>query len=232
MDEASAATVIKKFRTIFNQAVDQDILSRNPFKQVKIKTKSPRKERLTMEQVKTIFTLNLNLWPFLSVYRDIFLFSVFTGLAYKDAMELKWTNLHERSDGNIKLTITRTKSDVITECFLPKQAIEIARKYRVCHDPENAYKVLPYRTNQNFNSQLKLLAQLSGINIKLTTHIARHTFRQLLAETEIFDMAVVKRMMGHSSLSDIDGIYYHVTEKGLLDAKCKFEKYLNRNLHE
>jgi len=51
MDEVSAATVIKKFRTIFNLAVDQDILTRNPFKQVKIKTKSPRKERLTMEQV-------------------------------------------------------------------------------------------------------------------------------------------------------------------------------------
>ena len=47
-------------RTIFNHAGETDILKRNPFKQVKIKTKSPRKERLTIDHVKKIKVLEFN----------------------------------------------------------------------------------------------------------------------------------------------------------------------------
>jgi len=50
MTEVSTAGVIKKFRTIFIQAVEIDLISKNPFKAVKIKTKSPARDRLTIEQ--------------------------------------------------------------------------------------------------------------------------------------------------------------------------------------
>lgn len=100
MNEVSAATVIKKFRTIFNQAADLELLRKNPFKQVKIKTKPSSRERLTMEQVKNIYALNLKLWPYLSIYRDVFLFSVFTGLAYRDAMDLRWSGPYCRIHRN------------------------------------------------------------------------------------------------------------------------------------
>lgn len=58
MTEVSASGVIKKFRTIFSQAVDKELLTKNPFKQVKIKTKSPKRERLTIEQVRQLFHLD------------------------------------------------------------------------------------------------------------------------------------------------------------------------------
>ena len=50
MTEVSATGVIKKFHTIFTNAVDLEILKINPFKIVKIKTKSSHRERLTIEQ--------------------------------------------------------------------------------------------------------------------------------------------------------------------------------------
>jgi site-specific recombinase XerD len=58
MTEVSAAGVIKKFRTIFGQAVDRELISKNPFKLVKIKTKSPVKERLTIGQVRQLYEVD------------------------------------------------------------------------------------------------------------------------------------------------------------------------------
>ena len=230
MTEVSAAGIIKKFRTIFTHAVDQDLLKKNPFKLVKIKTKSPRRERLTIEQVNKIRQLDLELFPYQELYRDIFLFSVYTGLAYHDAMSLSRSNLEIKKDGNYKLTINRQKTDVITECFLPDQAVQIVKKYKRVVEKEISNKVLPYRSNKELNSQLKLIAQMAGIPIRLSTHIARHSFRQLLAEAGIADYGVIKRMMGQSRNGDVDEVYYLVTEKGLMNAKNKFQKFLNENL--
>jgi hypothetical protein len=41
-------------------------------------------------------------------------------------------------------------------------------------------------------------------------------------------MGVIKRMMGHSRNGEIDGIYYAVTESRLMEAKRKFELYLEK----
>lgn len=230
MTEVSASGVIKKFRTIFSQAVDKELLTKNPFKLVKIKTKSPRRERLTIQQAKDIFKVALQHYPVLEIYRDIFLFSAFTGLAYKDSMLLTWENLETRMNNNLKLTIKRVKSDIITESFLPDLAINIAIKYKEYPGNEISGAVLPHRSNKEVNSKFKLLAQLTKIPIKLSTHIARHTFRQLLSEAGIEDYGVIKRMMGQSRNGDVDEVYYSVTENRLMNAKNKFENYLNENL--
>ena len=230
MTEVSAAGIIKKFRTIFTSAVDEDLLKRNPFKMVKIKTKSPRRERLTIEQVGKIYQLDMQLCHYQELYRDIFLFSVYTGLAYHDAMSLSWANLEIKMDGNYKLTVNRQKTDVITECFLPEQAIQIIKKYQTTAEAVTTNKVLPGRSNKEMNVQLKLIAQMAGIPIRLSTHIARHTFRQLLAEAGITDQGIIKRMMGQSRNGDVDEVYYSVTEKGLLYAKNKFDNLLKMYL--
>lgn len=230
MTEVSAAGIIKKFRTIFTEAVEQDLMKKNPFKTVKIKTKSPRRERLTIDQVAKIYNLNLQLFPYQELYRDIFLFSVYTGLAYHDAISLTWANLELKKDGSYKLTLNRQKTDVITECFLTKQAVVIATKYQNSVAKETGNSVLPYRSNKEINLQLKLIAQMAGITIRLSTHIARHTFRQLLAEAGVTDFGVIKRMMGQSRNGDVYEVYYSVTERGLIDAKNKIQNLLNTNL--
>lgn len=230
MTEVSASGVIKKFRTIFSQAVDKDLLTKNPFKLVKIKTKSPRRERLTIQQVKDMYHLNLSHYPGLEIYRDIFLFGVFTGLAYKDSMSLSWKNLEDREKGHIKLSLRRIKSDVITESFLPSFAIEIVKKYKEDNESQVSGAVLPHRSNKEVNVKLKFLSQLTKIPIKLSTHIARHTFRQLISEAGIEDYGVIKRMMGQSRNGDVDEVYYSVTESRLMNAKDKFDNYLNQYL--
>lgn len=230
MTEVSAAYIIKKFRTIFDRAVDKEIIKRNPFKAIKLKTRSPRRERLSIDQVKALYNLNCSNLPIQKLYRDLFLFSVFTGLANIDARGLRSHHLQKKEDGNLKLSVKRLKTHVFTESFLVSYAQDILREYEAFPESKITGLVLPLRSNKELNVQIKMLASLCNIPIKLTSHIARHTFRQLLAEAGIEDMGVIKRMMGQSRRDEIDDIYYSITESRLLEAKNKFENYLSKFL--
>jgi site-specific recombinase XerD len=228
MKEPSALDNIKKLRTIFDRAVDEELLLSNPFKKIKLKSKSEQRGRLDINQVRKIHELDLSDFPTQQQYRDIFLFSIFTGLAYADSSTLKQSDFNTMRDGNVRLLKKREKTDVITEQILTKQAVAIMDKYKNSAEREITGNVLPKRSNKELNIQLKILANMVGIPLKLTTHIARHTYRQLLAEADIYEMGVIKRMMGHSRGGEIDGIYYAVTESRLMEAKRKFELYLEK----
>lgn len=231
MTEVSAAYIIKKFRTIFDRAVEKKIIEKNYFKNIKLKTKSPRRERLNIEQVKSLYNLNCNKLPIQKIYRDIFLFSVFTGLANIDSLQLKDHHLYCRSDGNVKLNLKRAKTSIFTEGFLVTFARNIISNYKNTPEHQLTGYLLPHRSNKELNVQLKIIASLCDVPFNLTSHVARHTFRQLLAEAGIEDIAVIKRMMGQSRGDEIDEIYYSVTESRLLAAKEKFENYLQQHLN-
>ena len=79
---------------------------------------------------------------------------------------------------------------------------------------------------------MKLIAIKAGINFKVTTHTGRHSFRQLLGEADIVEDAVIKRMMGHRRRDQIDAGYYKVTDSRLIEAKSKFNEYLEKHLKE
>jgi len=51
MTEPSALGNIKKFRTIFDQATEEGLLIKNPFKRLKLSNRSPRKPRYSIEQL-------------------------------------------------------------------------------------------------------------------------------------------------------------------------------------
>ena len=125
---------------------------------------------------------------------------------------MTWLNLEERENGSLRLSVLRQKSEILTESFLPRHAIEIALKYRGFSESKITRSVLPNRSNKEINSQLKLLGNLAKIQIGLTTHIARHTFRQLLGEAAITDYGVIKRVMGQSRSGDVDDVYYSITD--------------------
>ena len=230
MSQVSAYCYVKKLKTVFGRAVDEKIIDSNPLKIIKLKNRSPMRQRLTIHQVKRLCDLDTTHFPAQSLYKDIFLFSVFTGLSNGDAMTLTIDNLDKRKDGNVKLTIPRAKTDVLTESFLVMQARQILEKYQDRAENQITGRVLPKRSNKELNVQLKILADMANIPMRLTSHMARHTFRQLLAEAGTEDVGVIKRMMGQSRRGDIDEVYYNVTESRLMEAKNKFEIYLKTNL--
>jgi site-specific recombinase XerD len=229
MTEVSAAAVIKKLKPIFERAVWDELIVRNPFDRLKLKNRSPKKPKLTIQQVKKIHDMDLSLFPRLSISRDLFLFGIFTGLAYKDMMSLTMAEILDCGQGELSIQITRQKTDVSTHVVLVSYARELLDKYRKSGWATKPF-IFPGRSNQDLNRNLKFLAEKAEIPVKISTHIARHTYRQLLGESGITDYAVIKLMMGQTLAHDIDSVYYTVTTEQLIKAKEQFQKFLDKNL--
>jgi integrase-like protein len=60
MTEVSASANIVKLRTIFDRAVNENLLTKNPFKSLKLKTRSPHRARLNTVQLKQILDFDLS----------------------------------------------------------------------------------------------------------------------------------------------------------------------------
>ena len=59
---------------------------------------------------------------------------------------------------------------------------------------------MPVPSNQKMNAYLKEISDLCGINKKLTTHAARHTFATTVTLANHVSMESVSKMLGHKSI--------------------------------
>ena len=110
----------------------------------------------------------------LELVRDVFIFCVYTGLAFIDVYNLRPEHLSEDSNGNLWIVKPREKTNNV--CNIPLLSIpkQILGKYKdnpYCMDKGT---LLPVPCNQKMNSYLKEIADLCGIKKNLTTHTARH----------------------------------------------------------
>lgn len=228
MTESSAAGNVKKLKAIFQRAFDEGVIDRNPFQGLKLKTQAPPRQKLSSEEVKALFTCELKEFSTLDKVRDIFMFSVFTGLAYADAIGLRKNEMQNWKNNEYYIHLNRTKTNVETRQFLISQTCGIIEKYKEFNKLKET--LIPSISNQQLNMWLKIIAEKVGISKPLSSHIARHTYRQLLSEAGIKDLAAIKTMMGHSRNKDIDAVYHNVTEKQLLEAKEQYQIFLNEIL--
>lgn len=97
--------------------------------------------------------------------RDIFLFSVYTGLHYQDAMSLKIENIVTREDGKLWIIYRRQKTGKLIHIPMLRNAIRLMDKFR--HEVLMEYmpttNILPRISNQKVNSYLKEVAEVVGI---------------------------------------------------------------------
>ena len=99
MSDVSASSVLIKIKAIFERAYDTELVKRNPFKKIRLQTKSKKRDELSVDDISRLVKLDLSNEKTLAPYRDIFLFSVFTGLAYSDIYELNRDHIRmERKD--------------------------------------------------------------------------------------------------------------------------------------
>lgn len=86
-------------------------------------------------------------------------------------------------------------------------------------------KVLfPVISNQKFNSYLKEIAEIIGVNKKLSHHIARKTFASTVLLNNDVPMHVVSELLGHSSIVITEGYYGKVVKDNLLNEMKKISR--------
>jgi site-specific recombinase XerD len=123
------------------------------------------------------------------------------------------------------LSTLRQKTGTKESVPLLPVALEIIEKYRN-HEYCTKYdKLLPVNSNQRYNAYLKEIADICGINKKLTSHIARHTFATTITLANGVPIETVSAMLGHNSIRTTQ-IYAKVVEQKVSDDMQKLKEKL------
>lgn len=208
---------IGRFRKVIRVAVAMDYLIKDPF--LLYRTKEPKKEiiYLTMDELNIIENHKFAS-DRLQQVADMFIFCCYTGLAFQEMANLKKENIIKKFDDNLWIEMYRQKTQRKFSVPLLLKAIAIIDKYQYQD------KVLPVISNQRFNSYLKEIAEITGINKTLTHHIARKTFATTILLYNDIPIEIVSELLGHSKITMTQEHYAKVMDS-------KVNEYI-KNLQE
>lgn len=210
--------VVQRLKSVTNMALDNGWIDANPFPGHKFKHDRLNIVYLTIDELEQLEHFEFAQQR-LSRVRDIFLFSVYTGLHYIDAMNLTNDNIVKGVDGKEWLKYLRQKTDKWIHVPLLHKAQELILKFRLENERSVNYSenIVPRISNQKINSYLKEVGVLCSIIKPLTHKVARKTFGSILLYYNV-PMKVVSELMGHSSVVVTEKHYAQVELKKLGEA--------------
>ncbi|MDB4582954.1 phage integrase SAM-like domain-containing protein [Draconibacterium sp.] len=146
------ATAIKKLKFFMNWSLKMKYHKEKEYKDLSAPEREGTVVFLTMDELKTLYHYDFGSKR-LNQVRDKFCFGCFTSLAYSDLDSLS----HEHIN-NGTLNKFRQKSKLLHSVELPKQAIEIIKRYK------GSYKALPKISNDKFNKYIRECCEIAGID--------------------------------------------------------------------
>jgi site-specific recombinase XerD len=139
---------------------------------------------------------------------------------------LRKENIITGIDGKQWIQKRRTKTNVLSNIPLLDVPIRLLEKYANHDRVKTGKALLPVPTNQKMNAYLKEIADLCGINKKLTTHAARHTFATTVTLSNHVSMESVSKMLGHTSIN-MTRKYARIADKLISEDMQKLEGKYN-----
>ena len=195
----TAVKYIKNFSKIIKLCLANDWLDKNPFANYKSKVKEVERVYLSEDDIQNLMIKDFRNER-LSLVRDIFLFSCFTGLAYIDVKNLTTSHINIGIDGDKWIFTHRQKTESASKIPILPVTQMIIDKYSNYPQSINSEKLLPILSNQKMNAYLKEIAAVCLIDKELTFHIARHTFATTVTLTNGVPIESVSKMLGHKNL--------------------------------
>ena len=195
MAKNTAIHKMKIIKKILKIAMEDGFIRAMPFK-IKLAKDILQYTPLSIDELRTIRGRQFATVRMTQV-RDVFIFACYSGLAFTDLKNLTKEDILIDEDGKEWIIKPRHKTKIISHIPLLPIAKEIWEKYD--------YK-LPVLTNQKYNSYLKELADVCGINKNLHSHLARHTFATILLNSGV-DMVSVSKILGHSNSRITESTY-------------------------
>lgn len=197
---------IQRFRKIIKVAIAERHLDADPFMLYTAKKIKKQVVFLSPEEL-----LQFENYDFaqarLKLVQDLFLFSCYTGLPYLELMNLKTQHIINGFDGNKWIKIKREKTSKDLSIPLLPKALEILKTYA-----KEGF-IFPKISNQRYNSYLKEIAVIVGIDKNLTTHMARRTFASTVLLYNNVPMEIVSELLGHSDMKITQDSYGKVVQR-------------------
>ena len=231
--DTTISQLFRTLRSVFNKAIEQEVIKQNvyPFNRFKVNKFDVHtvKRAISKEEVQKILALDLSDSCFYRVLaRDLFLFSYFgAGINFSDIALLRFNDLR---DGRV--CYVRKKTGKSIGFPLNDISTKIVEKYTRPFGNDNDY-IFPIldagihkteqqkrdrirKTLKKVNRELKVLGEMIGLEMPLTTYVARHTYATVLKRSGV-SVALISESLGHSDLSTTQ-IYLDSFENSQIDA--------------
>ena len=181
----------KCLKALLHRALTFDKINRNPYEVLKFKRgEKENVEYLTEEEMKAFERLLVPDGSMMAICRDLFIFQMYTGLAFGDMQSFDIRQYRKEGD-TYRHTGERIKTGVAYVSQLLPPAVRIIEKYG---------GRLPKIDNADYNHNLKALGVMAGITIPLHSHLARHTFATYMLRNGA-KIENVSRMLGHTNIT-------------------------------
>ena len=215
--EVTISFIFRTLRSAYNKAIAAKYAHRGsyPFTEYKVSKfdLTTQKRAIPKEAIKKVMAVDLSKEKFyIQFSRDIFIFSYLcSGINFSDIAGLQLANIIDN-----KLVYFRKKTKKKISTPLSLEALQIIQKYAADRSKQNEYifpildekvhKTEVQRCNRihkvlgKVNPALKKVAKLAGLNVNLTTYVARHSFATVLKRSGV-NIALISETLGHSDLA-------------------------------
>ena len=201
----------------------EEFIKKDPFAYYRFKLEETDPEFLTMDEIKIILAKEFTIKRVEQV-RDVFIFCIFTGLAFSDVKDLSPEHLVKDNKGELWIRKNRQKTKIMCNIPVLPVAASILDKYKDV--AECTGKLLPVLCNQRMNSYLKEIADVCGIHKNLSTHTARHSYATSVCLANGVSMENVAKMLGHADTS-VTKHYARVLDQNILKDMQKVNSCLS-----
>ena len=228
MGDTGVSAYHKSLRAMLNRALRMGKIQANPYDRLRGEFKHSKREvteYLTEEQMQRLMAIEPVPGSQVDMARDLFIFQMFTGLAYIDTQRfdasqyrrivtptsgtgIDGTDAKASGTGPTEKWVyigERIKTGVPYVSMLLPPVVEVLKKY--------GWHV-PRMNNQKYNQLLKAIGMVIGIE-RLHSHMARHTFGTWMLSKGA-KIENVSRMMGHTNITQTQR-YAKVLAKDVYD---------------
>ncbi len=213
---------IQRVRQIIRLAISEGYLEKDPFILYKAKRYKKEVVYLNYEELQLVEKHNFS-QSRLEQVRDMFIFCCYTGLAYAEMSSLKKEHLIIGFDGNTWINMYRKKTGKDFSVPLLDKPVQILDKYR----SPTRETILPKISNQKFNSYIKEICEIVGIEKKISHHIARKTFATTVLLYNGIPMEIVSELLGHSKMSVTQEHYGKIVQRKVSEHMQNLTRKLN-----
>lgn len=195
---------IRILRAVYNRAVEDNVIDdRNPFRHVYTGIDKTVKRALPLSVIKKIKNLDLSCNPVLDFARNMFLMSFYLrGMSFIDMAYLKKTDLkngyvvyRRRKTGQMLVIEWTREMQTICDKYPENRSVYLLPIIRTAGTNEwCTYRNVGYNINHN----LKKIALMLGVDVRLTMYVARHSWASA-AKAKGIPISVISEGMGHDS---------------------------------
>jgi len=146
-------------------------------------------EFLSWDEMQRIMALQLPADSKLERARDLFVFQMFTGLSYSDAMAFDFSKYRWNGSAWV-YSGRRIKTGVPYISQLLQPVVDVLQRYG---------GAVPRMDNADYNHELKTVGLLAQSSLPLHSHLARHTFATWMLANGV-KVENLRRMLGHKNI--------------------------------